>query len=228
MKKIFIVIFNILLCISVCGCAYTNDENVQEKAKKVENILSGGNDYFAYANDNVPEFSAEDKERLSIHGYEYYSALDDLGRCGYAEACVGPETMPSEKRGSIGQVKPSGWHLAKYDFIDGKYLYNRCHLIAFQLTGENANDHNLITGTRSLNINGMLPYENKVAEYIKKTGNHIMYRSTPVFEEENLLASYVKIEAESIEDNEIKFNVICFNNQDGVEIDYKTGDSKEK
>lgn len=135
--------------------------------------------------------------------------------------------MPTEKRGEIGSVKPTGWHLAKYDFIDGKYLYNRCHLIGYQLTGENANEKNLITGTRYLNIQGMLPFENEVAEYIKNTNNHVMYRVTPIFEEDNLLADGVQMEGYSVEDNgrSISFNVFCYNVQPGVNIDYATGDN---
>ena len=137
--------------------------------------------------------------------------------------------MPTEKRGAIGKVKPTGWHTVKYDMVEGKYLYNRCHLIGYQLTAENANEENLITGTRYMNTEGMLPFENMVADYIKETGNHVMYRVTPVFEGENLVASGVQMEAESVEDQgaDLSFNVYVYNVQPGVEIDYKTGESRE-
>lgn len=175
-------------------------------------------------NDNVPYFRETD---LSVSSYEYYSDLDDLGRCGVVYACIGTDLMPTEERGNIGAVKPTGWHTVKYDVVDGKYLYNRCHLIGYQLSGENANTKNLITGTRYLNVDGMLPFENMVADYVKETGNHVMYRATPVFEGDNLLASGVQIEAESVEDKGegILFNVYCYNVQPDVEIDYATGDS---
>lgn len=177
-------------------------------------------------NDNLPEFTEDD---LTTTAYEFYSALDALDRCGYTMACIGRELMPTEERGSIGQVKPTGWHTVKYDFVDGKYLYNRCHLIGFQLTGENANDRNLITGTRYMNVDGMLPFENMVADYIKETGNHVIYRVTPIFEGENLVASGVQMEAYSVEDDGdgICFNVYVYNKQPGVTIDYYTGVSYE-
>ncbi len=138
------------------------------------------------------------------------------------------DTMPTEKRGPIGQIKPSGWHTVKYDIIDKKYLYNRCHLIGYQLTGENANPKNLITGTRYMNVEGMLPFENQVAGYVKKTGNHVLYRVTPIFRGDNLLADGVQIEALSIEDNGrgICLNIFCYNAQPGIIIDYSTGNSR--
>lgn len=174
-------------------------------------------------NDNVPSFDYTD----TIQGsFESYSDLDELGRCQVAVACIGTDIMPTEERGAIGKVKPTGWHTVKYDCVDGKYLYNRCHLIGYQLTGENANEKNLITGTRYLNVEGMLPFENMVADYIKETGNHVMYRVTPIFEDDNLVANGVQMEAESLEDDEISFNVFCYNVQPGVEIDYATGDSR--
>lgn len=170
-----------------------------------------------------PDFSEDEITSVS---YEYYSELDALGRCGVCIASVGQDIMPTEKRGSIGQVKPTGWHTVKYDFVDGKYLYNRCHLIGFQLTGENANRRNLITGTRYLNVEGMLPFENMVADYVKETGNHVMYRVTPIFVGDELLARGVHIEAESVEDggDGIMFNVFCYNVQPGVVLDYATGE----
>ncbi len=176
-------------------------------------------------NNNVPGFS--DSE-ITDESFETYGALDSLGRCTVAYACLGKDIMPTEDRGAIGQVKPSGWHTVKYDCVDGKYLYNRCHLIGFQLSGENANTKNLITGTRYMNVDGMLPFENMVADYIKETNNHVMYRVTPVFDGNNLVASGVQIEAFSVEDegDGICFNVYCYNNQPGVEIDYSDGSSK--
>ncbi len=175
-------------------------------------------------NDNEPLFS--DTE-LSTTSYEHYSELDALGRCGAAYACVGKDLMPTEERGDIGPVRPTGWHTVKYDVIDGRYLYNRCHLIAYQLSGENANERNLITGTRYLNVEGMLPFENMVADYVRETGNHVMYRVTPVFSGDELVARGVRMEAESVEDNGagIRFHVFCYNVQPEIEIDYATGDS---
>ena len=176
-------------------------------------------------NGNKPTFSGVDSSKP----FENYSDLDFLGRCGVAFANVGKETMPTEPRGEIGMVKPSGWHTARYDdLIEGKYLYNRCHLIAFMLAGENANKKNLITGTRSLNVDGMLPYESQVKDYIDKTGNHVLYRVTPVFSGSELVARGVQIEAQSVEDNGagLQFNVFCYNVQPGVKIDYATGNSE--
>ena len=159
--------------------------------------------------------------------YEFYSDLDELGRCGVTEACIGRDLMPTEDRGAIGQVKPSGWQLAKYDCVDGKYLYNRCHLIGYQLTAENANKQNLITGTRYLNVIGMLPFENMVADYVHETNNHVLYRVTPIFDGSDLVARGVLMEAWSVEDegDGVCFNVYCYNVQPGVEIDYATGDN---
>ena len=181
-------------------------------------------DPYVTINDNEPQFLETD---LATSAYEYYSDLDNLGRCGVVYACIGTDLMPTEERGNIGSVKPSGWHTVKYDIVDGKYLYNRCHLIGYQLSGENANVNNLITGTRYLNVEGMLPFENMVADYVKETENHVLYRVTPVFEGNNLVASGVQIEAQSVEDQGegILFNVYCYNVQPGVTIDYATGDS---
>lgn len=174
---------------------------------------------------NIPSFLPEE---LTSEAYEFYSPLDVLGRCGYAQACIGRELMPEEERQGIGQIKPSGWQTVKYDCVDGKYLYNRCHLIGFQLTGENANKSNLITGTRYLNVEGMLPFENMVADFVKETGIHVLYRVTPVFRGAELVARGVRIEALSVEDGGrgICFNVYCYNNQPGVVIDYATGQSR--
>lgn len=176
-------------------------------------------------NENRPHF---DTSNLSTESFEYYDELDILGRCGAAHACIGPELMPTEERGSIGHIKPSGWHTVKYsDVIEDNYLYNRCHLIAYQLTGENDNEKNLITGTRQFNAEGMLPFETAVANYIKETNNHVMYRVTPIFEQRNLVALGVQMEAYSIEDDGtgICFNVFVYNVQDGISIDYATGES---
>lgn len=161
--------------------------------------------------------------------FETYSSLDALGRCGVAFANVCTDTMPTEPRGEIGSVKPTGWHTVRYDdLIDGMYLYNRCHLIGYQLTGENANERNLITGTRFLNMEGMLPFENMVADYVQETGNHVLYRVTPDFQGNELVARGVQMEGYSIEDNGagICFNVYAYNIQPGIEIDYLTGDSR--
>ena len=189
-----------------------------------DDIPAYAGDPYVTINDNEPQFLETD---LATSSYEYYSDLDDLGRCGVVYACIGMDLMPTEERGNIGSVKPSGWHTVKYDIVDGKYLYNRCHLIGYQLSGENANVNNLITGTRYLNVEGMLPFENMVVDYVKETENHVLYRVTPVFEGNNLVASGVQIEAQSVEDQGegILFNVYCYNVQPGVTIDYATGDS---
>ncbi len=174
---------------------------------------------------NIPAFTEDD---ISLNSFETYSSLDVLGRCGTAYALVGPETMPTVERGPIGQIKPSGWHTVRYDdLVDGKYLYNRCHLIGYQLTGENANEENLITGTRYLNVTGMLPFENMVADYVEETGNHVLYRVTPIFEGLELVARGVVMEAYSVEDDGegLSFHVYVYNVQPGITIDYLTGES---
>ena len=182
-----------------------------------------GEPYVA-VHDNVPYFTAE---ALTAESYEYDSPLDSLGRCGVTMASIGPALMPTEERTSIGQVKPTGWQTVKYDSVDGKYLYNRCHLIGFQLTGENANKQNLITGTRAMNVDGMLPFENLAADYIKETGNHVLYRVTPIFVDDELVARGVLMEGQSVEDEGegVLFCVYAYNNQPGIEIDYLTGES---
>lgn len=177
-------------------------------------------------NGNVPYFTADD---LARGAFEEYSPLDRLGRCGVAFALVGRETMPTEPRGSIGMVKPSGWHTVRYDgLVDGSYLYNRCHLIGFQLAGENANERNLITGTRTMNEIGMLEFEDRVADYVEQTGSHVLYRSTPVFSGDELVARGVLLEAQSVEDGGagLRFCAWCYNVEPGVEIDYATGESR--
>lgn len=198
--------------------SFGNTENVSNLSE----IPEYDGEPYVTVNDNQPSFDENEKE---AEPYEYYSEMDALGRCGYAEAKIDKDMMPDEERGSIGQVKPSGWHTVKYEEVDGKYLYNRCHLIGYQLTGENANEKNLITGTRYMNVEGMLPFENEVAEYIEETGHSVLFRVTPVYEGNNLVASGVQMEAQSVEDDEISFNVFVFNAQPGIEIDYATGDS---
>ena len=192
----------------------------------VEGIPDYSGSPYTVLNGNIPEFTENEIVKVS---YETYANLDSLGRCGVTVACIGRDIMPTEDRGDISAVKPSGWINKKYDssLVDGGYLYNRCHLIGFQLTGENANKENLITGTRYMNVDGMLPFENMVADYVKETGNHVMYRVTPIFVGNNLVASGVQMEAYSVEDNGegICFNVFVYNVQPGITIDYKTGDN---
>ena len=196
-----------------------------EKSISIKSLPVFQNKPYVALNGNKPDFQASD---FTTRAFENYSNLDSLGRCGIAFANVCRETMPTKERGSIGMIKPTGWHTVKYDFVDGKYLYNRCHLIGYQLTAENANPKNLITGTRYLNVEGMLPFENMVADYIKETHNHVLYRVSPIFEGNNLVAAGVQMEAESVEDKGkgISYNVFCYNSQPGVQIDYATGISK--
>lgn len=196
-------------------------------SKKItlSNLPAYSGQAYVELNNNVPGFK---KSELTTKSFERYSELDNLGRCGVAYANIGTDIMPTEERGAIGMIKPSGWHTVKYDVVDGKYLYNRCHLIGYQLSGENANELNLITGTRYFNIEGMLPFENEVADYVKDTDNHVLYRVTPVFDGDNLLADGVQMEAYSVEDKGkgICFNVFCYNVQPQIEIDYSDGSSK--
>lgn len=224
-KRLIAALIAVILLVSasVTACTLLRS-SVKENETTVPSDTRTEEPYIK-VNGNVPLFS--DEEKKTAAAFENYSDLDALGRCGVAFVCVGKETMPTEERGPIGSIKPSGWHSVKYDFVDGKYLYNRCHLIGYQLTAENANEKNLITGTRYLNTKGMLPFENMVADYVKETGNHVLYRVTPVFESKNLVASGVYMEAYSVEDNGdgICFYVYVFNRQPGVKIDYLTGDS---
>lgn len=201
------------------------ENEVKENYINLENIPEYSGEAYVYINDNVPNFSDEEK---ALESFEYYSPLDNLGRCGVAFANVSKDTMPTEERGSIGNIEPSGWHTVRYDIVSGKYLYNRCHLIGYQLTGENANAENLITCTRYMNATTMLQFEDEVAAYVEETGNHVLYRVTPYFEGDNLVATGVEMEAYSIEDNGegISFNVFVYNVQPGIIIDYATGDSK--
>lgn len=208
------------------------DHSAEEKGSDsesyvtVDDVPAYSGEPYVEVNDNQPEFT---EEELTTVSYEDYSELDELGRCQLAEACIGQDLMPTEARESISSVKPTGWKNKSYDTVDGGYVYNRCHLIGFQLTGENANEENLITGTRYMNVEGMLPFEDEVAAYIKETDNHVMYRVTPVFEGDDLVASGVQMQAESVEDDGvgISFNVYVYNVQPYVVIDYRTGENWE-
>ena len=240
MNKRFLSVLSLILAIllTFCSCGgslfngdilpeiddIVTDEQTANVTVSLDDIPKYSGSPYVAINDNQPSFTKDD---YTTKAFETYAKLDKLGRCGVTYACIGVEIMPTEERGSIGQVKPTGWVTAKYDFVDGKYLYNRCHLIGFQLTGENANTSNLITGTRYLNVQGMLPFENMVADYVKETENHVLYRVTPIFDGDNLVASGVHMEAWSVEDDGegICFNVYCYNVQPGVEIDYATGKS---
>lgn len=226
MKKIGLGLLLVSMLLTGCQGMVPYEETGYETAEyesySMDEIPEYDGDPYVVIDDNEPSFT---EEEVTDEAYEYYSELDELGRCGVAEASIGEEIMPTEERESIGQVKPSGWQTVKYDFVDGKYLYNRCHLIGFQLTGENANEKNLITGTRYMNVEEMLIFENMVADYIEETGNHVMYRVTPVFEGDNLVATGVEMEGYSVEDEGegISFHVFCYNVQPNVEIDYETG-----
>ena len=208
------------------------DHSAEEKGSDsesyvtVDDVPAYSGEPYVEVNDNQPEFT---EEELTTVSYEDYSELDELGRCQSAEACIGQDLMPTEARESISSVKPTGWKNKSYDTVDGGYVYNHCHLIGFQLTGENANEENLITGTRYMNVEGMLPFEDEVAAYIKETDNHVMYRVTPVFEGDDLIASGVQMQAESVEDDGagISFNVYVYNVQPYVVIDYRTGENRE-
>ena len=191
----------------------------------IESISAYHGEPYVVLNDNQPDFDLDD---FTMESFESYSDLDYLGRCGVAYANIGLDLMPTEDRESIYEVKPTGWQSVRYDFVDGESLYNRCHLIAFQLAGENANERNLITGTRYMNTEGMLFFEEMVGDYVRDTGNHVLYRVTPIFEGTNLVASGVQMEAISVEDEGegICFNIYAYNVQPGVTIDYATGDNR--
>lgn len=229
-KKNKKLIAKIVILLLILASFYFQDDitkflnNNIETSYAVDSVPEYFGSEYIIINDNVPEFAESD---FTTESFEEYSELDSLGRCGVAFANIGQDLMPTEERGSIGYIKPSGWQTVKYDIVDGKYLYNRCHLIGYQLTGENANPNNLITCTRNMNASVMVKFENDVADYIKETGNHVLYRVTPVFVGDNLLASGVQIEAESVEDKGegIQFNVYIYNVQEGISIDYKTGES---
>ena len=229
-ERIWQYVLSVIVLIGIAAFGYTNlaDEPTNEIASIVSFDLSSIPEYsdsaYVVLNDNVPDFDESD---YTTESFEEYSELDNLGRCGVAFANICKETMPKEddERESISSVKPSGWVQKKYN---GEYLYNRCHLIGYQLTNENANKQNLITGTVYLNIEGMLPFENEIAQYIEDNpDNHVLYRVTPIFDGDNLVASGVQLEAFSIEDKGkgICFNVYCYNVEPGIIIDYKTGES---
>lgn len=230
MKHIKLLVTGLLLSLTLLfgGCSPDSSSESpsqtsdREASYNLESIPEYTGDPYVVINENVPFFTESD---FTEEAFETYSDLDELGRCGAAFANVGKETMPTEERGQIGMIKPSGWQTVKYDCVDGKYLYNRCHLIGYQLSAENANEKNLITGTRYLNVSGMLPFENMVADYIKNTGNHVLYRITPIYQDKNLVASGVLMEAQSVEDDTIRFCVYCYNVQPGIQIDYATGKS---
>ena len=236
-KKIKILFTVVLILLVLCAALFVflTLKRCRLLPNEQDDIFTAIQEYdgsvaYVEVNGNKPFF--EDKD-LTTSSFEEYSDLDGLERCGVAYACVGPETMPTESRGEIGQIKPTGWVQNKYDgIVDSKppYLYNRCHLIAYCLTAENANEKNLITGTRYMNVEGMLPFEEEVAKYIDDTNNHVMYRVTPYFEGTNLLANGVLMEAYSVEDDGVGicFCVYCYNIQPGVEIDYKTGENRLK
>lgn len=233
---------NLLILVSVIGLAFAGcnisdldlfgtSDNVKVYDKNDRSIPVDIKDVPKYRgipyveiNNNKPSFSEKDKDRV-----EEYSKLDKLGRCGPAFANVGKELMPTSPRESIRDVRPSGWHTVKYDdILEDRYLYNRCHLIAFMLAGENANERNLITGTRYFNVEGMLPFEIQVADYVKSTGNHVLYRVRPIFKGNDLVARGVQMEAQSVEDGGegISFNVYCYNVQPDIRINYKDGSSQ--
>ena len=230
MKHIKLLVTGLLLSLTLLfgGCSPDSSSESpsqtsdREASYNLESIPEYTGDPYVVINENVPFFTESD---FTEEAFETYSDLDELGRCGAAFANVGKETMPTEERGQIGMIKPSGWQTVKYDCVDGKYLYNRCHLIGYQLSAENANEKNLITGTRYLNVSGMLPFENMFADYIKNTVNHVLYRITPIYQDKNLVASGVLMEAQSVEDDTIRFCVYCYNVQPGIQIDYATGKS---
>ena len=223
-------VLSIVVCTAGCSdleqLLEENSSAQVQSAATLAEVPEYSGDPYVEINDNQPEF--EDYE-LTTEAIEEYSELDELGRCGTAEACVGEETMPTEERGNISSVKPTGWKNKDYDNVDGGRLYNRCHLIGFQLTGENANEKNLITGTRYMNTEGMLPFENMVADYVHETDNHVLYRVTPIFDGDDLVASGVQMEAESVEDDGagVCFNVYVYNVQPQITINYASGDNWE-
>jgi DNA-entry nuclease len=203
------------------------EQEIPSSNFSLDQIAAYSGSPYITVNNNIPYFS--DKDKVRTDAFETFSNLDSLGRCGVAYANICKELMPTEERGEIGSVRPSGWHTANYhEYVDGNYLYNRCHLIGYQLSGENANEKNLITGTRYLNVVGMLPFENEVDDYVDSTGNRVLYRVTPIFEGNNLVASGVLMEAYSVEDQGkgVMFNVYCYNVQPNIVIDYATGESE--
>lgn len=226
-KKALRLMSVIVLIVLLALSAWIQMEERRAAAITLAQVPEYAGEPYVILQNNQPDFGLED---LTLEPFEIYHKLDGLGRCGPAYANICLDIMPTESRGEIGQVKPSGWHTVKYDCVDGQYLYNRCHLIGYQLAGENANEKNLITGTRYMNVTGMLPFENMVDNYVESTGNHVLYRVTPVFQDSDLVARGVQMEAFSVEDEGegLCFNVFVYNVQPGVVIDYATGDSWEE
>ena len=233
--KYALLVAGLLVTLQLTGCSLSSEitptptqsvpiSTPTVESYDLESIPAYTDEPYVVLQENVPDFDSSD---FTTQAFETYAPLDDLDRCGVAYANICTELMPTEERGSIGQVKPSGWHTVTYDNVDGRYLYNRCHLIGFQLAGENANEQNLITGTRYMNVEGMLPFENQVADYVEETENHVLYRVTPIFQGDNLVASGVQMEAWSVEDHGegVCFNVYVYNVQPGITIDYATGES---
>lgn len=239
-KRSLVFLLCALMCMTFVGCSSDLDVDTSPNnviSTEMEDDSSSTEENGVIFLDNIPEYTGEPyveingnipfftDDEITTESYEYYSELDSFGRCGVTMACVGQDLMPTEERGEIGMVKPSGWNQEKYPgLVDGNYLYNRCHLIGYQLTGENATVQNLITGCRAFNLE-MIPFENEVAEYVRETGNHVMYRVTPIFDGDNLLASGVLMEAQSVETDDVCYNVFLYNVQPGVEIDYATGEN---
>ena len=233
--KYALLVAGLLVTLQLAGCSLSSEitptptqsvpiSTPTVESYDLESIPAYTDEPYVVLQENVPDFDSSD---FTTQAFETYAPLDDLDRCGVAYANICTELMPTEERGSIGQVKPSGWHTVTYDNVDGRYLYNRCHLIGFQLAGENANEQNLITGTRYMNVEGMLPFENQVADYVEETDHHVLYRVTPIFQGDNLVASGVQMEAWSVEDQGegVCFNVYVYNVQPGITIDYATGES---
>lgn len=206
------------------GTVFTSGEVWEGEVVSLDEIPEYRGEPYVEINGNRPDFSQEDR---NTEAFEAYSSLDSLGRCGTAFANVGQELMPRGERENISQIHPTGWQHVEYDFVDGESLYNRCHLIAHQLTGENANERNLITGTRYMNTEGMLPFEEMVGDYVREEDGHVLYRVTPVFEGSDLVARGVEMEGYSVEDQgeSVSFHIFAYNVQPGVEIDYATGDN---
>lgn len=219
-----LVVFGAILVIAIVQSFFDVSTDFSSETIDISSIPEYSGEPYVVINNNVPVFGEVDSD---LGAYEKYSDLDELGRCTQAISCVSTMLMPKEERGDISSVKPTGWHSVQYNFVDGNILYNRCHLIGFQLTGENANEKNLITGTRYMNVESMLPFENMIADYVKETENKVLYRVTPIFEGDELVARGVQMEAWSLEDSGegVCFNVFCYNVQPGVEIDYATGES---
>lgn len=238
-KRILISFISLVLMSVLVGCQENNQPPVSyEKSSEtayysqddlVKLALENSDKTYIELNGNQSTIS---DESLTDETYIQFAPIDSLGRTGAAQACLGPETLPAEgeERESIGMIKPSGWQTKKYDksIVDGMYLYNRCHQIAWCLSGLNAEEQNLMTGTRSFNVDGMLPFEDYVCDYIKETGNHVIYESTPIFQGDELVARALHLQARSYEDDGINFNVLIINKQDGITIDYSTGESELK